>query len=186
MDVMLTLPSKAHFGVCNLQEARASSWTPHPEARAISLLSRGGTEVEGEWQKRAGFPSQLSPLPQVQVCFRLESWGIGLERQPLVQYPLPFLASVQFSSVQSLSHVRLFATPCTAALQASLSFTNSWSLLKLMSMFDCFQFTLIHGLMFQGPMQYCSSQHWIYRSESSLVNTDHLSIPLQCLWTSLV
>ena len=37
-----------------------------------------------------------------------------------------------FSSVQSLSHVRLFATPWTAAHQASLSITNSRSLLKLM------------------------------------------------------
>ena len=39
----------------------------------------------------------------------------------------------QFSSVQSLSHVWLFATPWTAACQASLSITNSRSLLKLMS-----------------------------------------------------
>ena len=39
----------------------------------------------------------------------------------------------QFSSVQSLNHVRLFATPWTAARQASLSITNSQSLLKLMS-----------------------------------------------------
>ena len=38
-----------------------------------------------------------------------------------------------FSSVQSLSHVPLFATPWTAAHQASLSFINSQSLLKLMS-----------------------------------------------------
>ena len=38
-----------------------------------------------------------------------------------------------FSSVQLLSCVRLFATPCTAARQASLSITNSWSLPKLMS-----------------------------------------------------
>ena len=38
-----------------------------------------------------------------------------------------------FSSVQLLSCVRLFATPWTAACQASLSTTNSWSLLKLMS-----------------------------------------------------
>ena len=38
-----------------------------------------------------------------------------------------------FSSVQSLSLVRLFVTPWTAAHQASLSITNSWSLLKLMS-----------------------------------------------------
>ena len=35
--------------------------------------------------------------------------------------------------VQSLSGVRLFATPWTATCQASLSFTVSWSLLKLMS-----------------------------------------------------
>ena len=39
----------------------------------------------------------------------------------------------QFSSVQSLSRVRLFATPWTAARQASLSITNSWSLPKLIS-----------------------------------------------------
>jgi len=38
-----------------------------------------------------------------------------------------------FSSVQSLSHVRLFVTPWTAARQASLSITNSRSSLKLMS-----------------------------------------------------
>ena len=38
------------------------------------------------------------------------------------------------SSVQSLSHVQLFATAWTAACQASLSITNSQSLLKLMSM----------------------------------------------------
>ena len=41
--------------------------------------------------------------------------------------------SVQFSLVQSLSRVRLFATPWIAARQASLSITNSWHLLKLMS-----------------------------------------------------
>ena len=40
---------------------------------------------------------------------------------------------IQFSSVQSLSHVRLFVTPWTTAHQASLSITNSQSLLKLMS-----------------------------------------------------
>ena len=39
----------------------------------------------------------------------------------------------KFSSVQSLSCVRLFTTPRTAACQASLSIASSWSLLKLMS-----------------------------------------------------
>ena len=43
------------------------------------------------------------------------------------------MSSVQFGSVQSLSHVRLFVTPWTAAHQASLSITNSQSLLKFMS-----------------------------------------------------
>ena len=41
--------------------------------------------------------------------------------------------SVQFSSVQSLSHVRLFATPWTAASQASLSITSARSLFTLVS-----------------------------------------------------
>ena len=40
---------------------------------------------------------------------------------------------ITFSSVQSLSRVRLFVTPWTAARQASLSIINSQSLLKLMS-----------------------------------------------------
>ena len=44
-----------------------------------------------------------------------------------------FYSSASFSAVQSLSCVRLFATLWTAACQASLSITNSWSLLKLKS-----------------------------------------------------
>ena len=40
---------------------------------------------------------------------------------------------MQISSVQLLSHVWLFETPWSAACQASLSITNSWSLPKLMS-----------------------------------------------------
>ena len=39
----------------------------------------------------------------------------------------------QFRSVQSLSPVQLFVIPWTVARQASLSMTNTWSLLKLMS-----------------------------------------------------
>ena len=40
---------------------------------------------------------------------------------------------LQFSSVQLLSHVWLFATPRIATCQASLSITNSWNLLRLIS-----------------------------------------------------
>ena len=43
-------------------------------------------------------------------------------------------ATIQFSLVQLLSRVWLFVTPWTAAHLASLSITNSWNLLKLMSL----------------------------------------------------
>ena len=47
--------------------------------------------------------------------------------------PGSFIFPCPFSSVQSLSRVRLFATPWTAAHQASLTITNSQSLLKFIS-----------------------------------------------------
>ena len=45
----------------------------------------------------------------------------------------PWTSWFQFSSVQLLSCVQLFATSWTVARQASLSTTNTWNLLKLMS-----------------------------------------------------
>ena len=47
--------------------------------------------------------------------------------------PDTILAPASFSSIQSLSHVLLFVTPCTAARQASLSITTSQSLIKPVS-----------------------------------------------------
>ena len=57
---------------------------------------------------------------------------------------------VSFDSVQSFSHGGLFPTLCTAALQASQSITNSWSLLKLMfikSVMPFNHFKLCHPLL---------------------------------------
>ena len=52
----------------------------------------------------------------------------------IYMYPFsPILLSSPFSSVHSLSRVQLFATPWTVACRASLSNTNSWNLLKIMS-----------------------------------------------------
>ena len=59
-------------------------------------------------------------------------WG---NRRKKIDHELKIIQAgwlVQFNSVQLLSHVQLFATPC-AAHQASLSITNSRSLPKLMS-----------------------------------------------------
>ena len=63
--------------------------------------------------------SSMGPFPSLHLwaCSHQTSWKAG----------------VQFSSVQSLSRVRLFATPWTAARQASLSITSSQSSPKPMS-----------------------------------------------------
>ena len=63
--------------------------------------------------------------------------------------------SVQFSSVQSLSCVWLFATPWIAACQASLSITNSWSSLRLTSIESVMpssHFILCHSLLLLPPI----------------------------------
>ena len=60
-----------------------------------------------------------------------------------------------FLSVQSLSHVRLFATPWIAARQASLSITNSRSSLRLMSIESVMlssQLILCHPLLLLPPI----------------------------------
>ena len=61
----------------------------------------------------------------------------------------------QFSSVRSLSRIRLFATPWIAACQASLSITNSRSLLKLMpieSVMPSSHLILCHTLLLLPPI----------------------------------
>ena len=78
------------------------------------------------------------------------------------------LISIPFSSVQSLSHVRLFATPWTAACQASLSIINSWSLLKLMStmlVMPSSHLILCHPLLLLPPIP---PSIRVFSSESAL------------------
>ena len=62
-------------------------------------------------------------------------------------------------AVQSLSHVWLFATPRTAAHQASLSFTISWSLLKLMSIESIDPIQPTRPLPSLSPPTFNLSQH---------------------------
>ena len=65
----------------------------------------------------------------------------------------------QFSLVQSLSCVRLFGTPWTAACQASLFITNSQSLLKLMSVESVMPsnyLILCRPLLLSPPIFFCS------------------------------
>ena len=66
--------------------------------------------------------------------------------KPIVLNCLLFGNTFQFNSVQPLSRVQLFATPWTAARQASLSIANSWSLLK---------FTSIESVMPSSHLIFC-------------------------------
>ena len=68
----------------------------------------------------------MAVLPTVPSFQLRHKFSLTLRKQIYVH-------ALFFSSVQSLSCVQLFVTPWTAARQASLSITSSWSLLKLMS-----------------------------------------------------
>ena len=73
--------------------------------------------------------------------------------------PVKLTATLQvYNSVQSLSPVRPFVTPWTAACQASLSITNPRSLLKLMSIMSVVPSTS-HPLLLPSPPAFNLSQH---------------------------
>ena len=81
--------------------------------------------------KKQGLNLSQVPTRQAVVTFQLEIKSmpeVWMQKDERMVLPWPNSLS---SSVQSLSRVRLFATPWIAARQASLSITNSRSLLKL-------------------------------------------------------
>ena len=93
-----------------------------PESWRICLKS--GLESEISWNMIKGSIYLLSKLT-------IYVYWSELQLQ-LVGHVVDFDTN-HFGSVQSLSRVQLFVTPWTAACQASLSITNSWSLHKLLS-----------------------------------------------------
>ena len=101
-----------------------------------------------EWEGRSHVYSYLYPVSsQCTICV---SWNF------------------QFSSVQPLSHVRLFATPWITGGQASLSITNPRRLLKLMSIKSVMpssHFILCHPLLLQPPIP---PSIRVFSSESAL------------------
>ena len=82
----------------------------------------------------------MGSLSLLQGIFPTQELNQGLLHCRRILYQLSYQGSwyqgspiiYEFSSVQSLSHVRLFVTPWIAARQASLFITNSQSLLKTM------------------------------------------------------
>ena len=69
----------------------------------------------------------------IPICKDPRGWPFFFSLWPVNKINIFLQLILQSSSVQLLSHVRLSVTPWTAACQASLSITNSRSLLKLMS-----------------------------------------------------
>ena len=99
--------------------------------------------MEGPWRKSGSRPGAQRWL--LQACSIWRERKLKWEIQAFLPELSSFLQGkgsqlgfhgdilIQFSSVQSLSHVRLFATPWSAAHQASLSITNSRSSPRLTS-----------------------------------------------------
>ena len=103
---------------------------PHSIFPSIRVFSKESV-LHIWWPKYCSFSFSISPSHEYSG---LTSFRVGLVGYPCSprdsqeSSPTP-----QFSSVQSLSCVRLFATLWTTVCQASLSLANFWSLLKLMS-----------------------------------------------------
>ena len=102
--------------------------SPSPQIPALSFLN----------QSDLLRTSIISYLHRIHVCWLINRADSKLNFELICELNakgrLSFCAKWhQFSSVQSLSRVWLFATPWTAARQAPLSITNSRSLLRLMS-----------------------------------------------------
>ena len=101
--------------------------------------STGQLQLRSLWSPPSGYASLGAWPPHTPLCFTPRCPGLdegACSHQPLGFSQLVVPLSFDFLiiiSVQSLSRVRLFATSWTVAHQASLSITNSWSLLKLMS-----------------------------------------------------
>ena len=115
-----------------------------------------------------------TPSGVVEVTAAIAAWSsVSIEADSKRLCCSVFDSALEFSSVQSLGSVWLFPTPWTAARQASLSITNSRSLLKLMSIESMIPSNhLSHPLspcsppalnlcLYQGLFQWVTSLHQV-------------------------
>ena len=115
--VFMKMKVTSHLILCNPGAAKNQTWLEFSRPETLEWVEFSRPEIL-EW---VAFPLLQRIVPTQ-----------GSNPSPvLLVDSLP--AEPQFSSVQSLSRVRLFATPWIAARQASLSITNSQSSLRLRS-----------------------------------------------------
>ena len=123
--------------------------------------------------------------PESISYMRVHSWCCtfyGFEQM----YNDMYLLLQSVSSVQLLSRVQLFVTPWIAARQASLSITNSWSLLRLMSIESMMPFkhlTFCHSLLlrlqsFPASASFRMSQFFASGGQSSGVSALASVLPM--------
>ena len=103
-----------------------------PLCDSMDSMDPSGSSVHGILQARILEWVAISFSTGAYMNINFHSSGINAPNIQLLGHKVSVCLAL-FSSVQSLSCVRLFVTPWTAACQASLSITNSWSLPKLMS-----------------------------------------------------
>ena len=100
-------------------------------------------------------------------------WGVSLSwvKSPRTN---AYFYLLRIVVIQLLSHVQLFATRWTAAYQASLSFTISWSLLKLMSIESAMPSN--HPSMSSpSPPAFSLSQHQVFTSGGQNIEASALA-----------
>ena len=102
----------------------------HFKGAIEKLENLKGGNLTNPWVRGiSSIPGEFSPLPSLlRLFFSLPLFIYNITLNWVAEKPQISQVVVQF-----LSHVWLFATLWTAACQASLSFTISWSLLRLMS-----------------------------------------------------
>ena len=98
-----------------------------------------------------------------------------------VQLVKAMVFPVQFTLVHSFSHVQHFATSWTAAHQASLSITNSWSFLKFMSIESVMpsnRLILCHPLFLPPSTSFLLSQFFTSGGQSIRVSASASVLPV--------
>ena len=132
---------------CAIQETWVWSlgWED-PLEKGMAIQSLQYSCLENPWAEKSG---------------GLQSMGLQRVRHDLETNTFTHViqSRAKFSSVQLLSCVQHFATPWTAACQASLSITNSWSLLKLYVHWLGDAIQPSHSLLSPSPPAFNLSQH---------------------------
>ena len=163
--------------ILRLLQWQADSWPPRHLGSPVRL--------EGE-ARRAVCPA-FSTLEPGFLCscerqgraYRLHFHGVCILIYKSIHCVLIFM----FSSVQLLSRVRLFATPWTAARQASLSITNSRSPPKLTSVESVMPSTISSYFHVDLLTNKCLVSE--PTKTDSLVTQEHVSCPQPCLLTGI-